>query len=61
MSHDLRCEHSRTRRCRCDCRGAQHGSASTHETGSYADEQTPARDRVWAAQWRAEQKTKVNR
>lgn len=25
MSHDARCEHSKTKRCRCDCHGAQHG------------------------------------
>jgi hypothetical protein len=27
MSHDARCEHSKTKRCRCDCGGAQHGIA----------------------------------
>lgn len=27
MSHDARCEHSKTKRCRCDCHGAQHGIA----------------------------------
>lgn len=40
MSHDPRCEHSKTKRCRCDCHGAQHG-IHAGEVGTYADECDP--------------------
>ncbi len=45
MSHDARCEHSRTKRCRCDCGGAQHGiTLSTLQ--QYADAKPEAASTV---------------
>lgn len=41
MSHDLRCERSKTdpRRCRCECAGRQHGILAVRERLAL-DEQT---------------------
>jgi hypothetical protein len=39
-THDLRCERSTAKRCRCTCRGSQHGAAAG-EVGTFTDEQAP--------------------
>jgi hypothetical protein len=41
MSHTTNCEHSKSKRCRCDCDGIRHGTASTAETGTVTDERPP--------------------